>query len=367
MTARKVWPIRDWPAADRAAWETAIASGDIFDGRGPAAHWSAGSRRSIASGYGRWIGYLMEVEADAVALAPAERVTPARVGRIIDALRLTITPAGVHNYVKHLYDAIRMMAPGRDWRWLHETARRLRRLVVPRNKRPRLVAVDRLWRLGVDLMLRADADEELTPRDRAIQFRDGLMIALLAARPVRRRNLAGIRLGKNLVTVGDVYVLAFAADETKNHQPLEFPLPAALAPMIDRYLALHRPQIRGAATHDGLWASAKGVQMVHETVYARVCKRTRAAFGHEINLHLFRDAMATTLAIEDPAHVGVTKDVLGHSRLDTTERYYNQARAIEAGRAYQRTVVALRRRLKHTAKDPGHRKGGGGTSPTELP
>ena len=54
-----------------------IADGDIFDGRGPAAHWSAGSRRSVASGYGRWLGWLAAEEPEALLLPPASRLTPA--------------------------------------------------------------------------------------------------------------------------------------------------------------------------------------------------------------------------------------------------------------------------------------------------
>lgn len=355
MTARKVWPIRDWPPDDRAAWEAAIATGDIFDGRGPAAHWSAGSRRSIASGYGRWIGYIVEAEPDALTLPPADRVTPARVERFIETLRGTVTPAGVHNYVKHLYDAIRMMALGRDWCWLQETARRLQRLVVPRNKRPRMVDADRLWQLGFDLMHGADADEAPGPLERAIRFRDGLMFALLIARPVRRRNLVGIRLGHNLKRNGDGYVLVYSGEETKNHQPLEFPLPEVLAPMIDRYLTVHRPCVPGSGTHDGFWESAKGGPLGSEAVYDRICRRTRAAFGHPINPHLFRDIAATMLAVEDPAHVGVAKDLLGHTRLDMTERYYNQADALEASRTHQQCILALRRKLAQTATDSRRR------------
>ena len=85
-----------------------------------AAHWAAGSRRSVASGYGRWIGYLQAVEPAALALAPAERISRDRIRRYIDHLAAEITPAGVFNYVKHLYDAIRVTrawsATSKHWR-----------------------------------------------------------------------------------------------------------------------------------------------------------------------------------------------------------------------------------------------------------
>ncbi len=36
--------------------------------------------------------------------------------------------------------------------------------------------------------------------------------------------------------------------------------------------------------------------------------------------------------------------ILGHAGLATSERHYNQARSLEAGRRYQQTIAELRRR-----------------------
>jgi integrase len=47
------------------------------------------------------------------------------------------------------------------------------------------------------------------------------------------------------------------------------------------------------------------------------------------------------VAIDDPKHIGIVKDVLGHSTLRTSERYYNQANSISSLRRYQATVGAL--------------------------
>src|SRR6516164_6674257 len=42
-----------------------------------------------------------------------------------------------------------------------------------------------------------------------------------------------------------------------------------------------------------------------------ISQLTRARFGHVISPHLFRDAAAASVAIEDPEHVHVTKSILG--------------------------------------------------------
>ena len=66
-----------WPQADRIAWATAFVTGDPFDDQGPAAHWRTRSRRSVASGYGRWIGWNRDNDPEALKLLPADRL-PAR-------------------------------------------------------------------------------------------------------------------------------------------------------------------------------------------------------------------------------------------------------------------------------------------------
>ena len=87
--------------------------------------------------------------------------------------------------------------------------------------------------------------------------------------------------------------------------------------------------------------------MHSKALYGSICRRTKAAFGHAINPHLFRDCVATTIAIKDPAHVEVAMSILGHSRLETTEHYYNQAMTLEASRQYHHVILAERARLTH--------------------
>jgi hypothetical protein len=72
--------------------------------------------------------------------------------------------------------------------------------------------------------------------------------------------------------------------------------------------------------------------------------RTRARFGHPVNPHMFRDAAATSIAIEDPAHVGMVAAILGHTNPQTAERFYNQAGSLEAGRCLQAVIQSSRSR-----------------------
>ncbi len=350
----KILRLARWPEADRAAWAAAFEAGDIFDGRGPAAHWAAGTRRSVASGYGRWIGYLTSMEPGALTLAPAERITRERLRCYRDHLTSEISPAGGFNYINHLYGAIRVMAPEPDWRWLKTLVWRLDGRTSRRNKAGRMVTPGRLIRLGEDLMQQArpKADD----LHAAIAFRDGLVIALLACRPVRRRNLAAMRIGQHLVQSGRRWHIVFEANETKNRQPYEANVPEFLQPSLERYLDEIRPMFPKANSHDGLWASAKGGPLSDAALYAQVCKRTRAAFGRPINLHLFRDIAATEIAYRDPARIGIARDLLGHSDLRAVDRHYNQASQVQAGRAYHQALLEERHDLAQTGRKRDQRR-----------
>jgi integrase/recombinase XerD len=74
--------------------------------------------------------------------------------------------------------------------------------------------------------------------------------------------------------------------------------------------------------------------MTQMAIYDRIRARTKEEFGVAINPHLFRDAAATTMAIADPEHVCLAAPLLGHRTFSTTEKYYRQARAQEAHRAF---------------------------------
>ena len=95
-------------------------------------------------------------------------------------------------------------------------------------------------------------------------------------------------------------------------------------------------------TTSAVWVSADGSAMTEMALYDRIVRITRTAFGRSINPHLFRDCAATSIAIDDPAHVRMAAPLLGHRTLTSTERHYNHARQREAASHWQDCVLALR-------------------------
>jgi integrase len=354
--ARRCLKVEAWPEPDRRAWAAALQEGSIFEVAGRAAGWALRTRKKVAVAYGRWLTWLSRTGNLDPAAAPGDRVTPAHVGRYIADLQAADnSPYTVLGRVRDLANAMKATAADQDWGWLYRVARRLRRRVRSvRNKRARVVHSLELWQFGLGLMDEADGSLGGAALQRATSYRTGLMIALLAARPLRRANFSSIEIGRHLVKERDRYSLRFDGSETKTGAPIDDLIPTALNPYLERYLSHYRrylvgrtggwknrlPDLREPGMH--LWVSNYASAMSEGAIYQQIGNLTRARFGHALNPHLFRDCAATSMAMDDPAHVHIVKAVLGHSSLRTSEKYYMHAQSHEAIQRHQLHVTSLR-------------------------
>jgi integrase/recombinase XerD len=87
--------------------------------------------------------------------------------------------------------------------------------------------------------------------------------------------------------------------------------------------------------------------MSHNTTYVHISRLTKEKFGKPINPHLFRDCAATSIALEDPAHLATTIAVLGHTSLKTSERSYNHAVRRQACETYQSDIAQMLRQNRN--------------------
>lgn len=352
-----------WPMADRLAWEAASDPGNVLDGCGPVAGWAPATRRSVTKAYGRWLAWIVATASEEADIGPGRRVTPQRVAAYVSDLRSQCVSITIVAYIQGLAMAMDAMVPSAAWGWLWDIHNRLKRVAVPsRDKRTRLVPSSDLFALGLDLMNRPDAAVAAKgPQYVAARYRDGLMIALLAARPFRLKNFTSMTIGQHIVHANGRYDLRFTAAEMKTRKAMELPFPTELVPYLETYLTEHRPILllsngharvpsKSSAETSGLWISIFGRQMAEVSVHGRMVELTRRAFGKSVNPHLFRDCAATSIALQDPQHSYIIMSVLGHSSLATSERYYNHASALKANEAYQTNVLALRREAASHAR-----------------
>ena len=121
---------------------------------------------------------------------------------------------------------------------------------APKPRKHHLVTSERLYLLGLELMdgamERAEAAGKVS-KVCAFQYRDGLIILLLALIPLRRRTLTALRVGKHLVRAGNAWMLDIPREDTKTDEQLEFLLCETLSRRIDLYLERFRGRIPNAA------------------------------------------------------------------------------------------------------------------------
>src|SRR5579872_1225274 len=346
-------PMAEWPELDREAWSAALLPGTPFAPGGAASRWAAATITITVNGYGRWLTWLERHGLLDPSVPPGTRATRERLVAYAATLHAEVGDYTVQARIQQLGDALRAMAPDQDWHWILRAAARIRSAAVSvKDKRSRLQMPDRLVDLGVRLMDGAGSAPGRSAIQRAITFRDGLVIAFLAFRPVRARTLAGITLGPQLVSHNGVWSLAFGPLDMKTRQSLECPFPLELAGYLETYLRVHRPVLlscggrRAPACTKALWVSQNGTAMGKAAITYWIRRNTEEAFGAAMGPHLFRDAAATAIAIYAPEHVLIIKAILGHATIRTAQKHYDQSRGLEASRRYHGTIEERRKRSR---------------------
>lgn len=336
----------DWPAEDQRRWELAFKQADRFDESSPGAHLGPATRKARRESYGRFLGFISGFYPGRLASPPETRIEPRILAEYVSWRRRWCGESALVGDLQFLREALKLICPHADWSWLLGIIRRIAAAAPPRPGKYHLVTSDRLYLLGIELMDRAAAEAEAAgwvTKAHAFQYRDGLLIGLLALIPLRSRTLTALRIGQQVVKVGDLWALDIPAAETKTRRALDFPISKEISTRIDVYLEHFRGRIPGANKHTGLWPSNKGSPMISHGIYQAVRKRTKKAFGFGVNLHRFRHAAASFWSIQDPVNVRGVKDLLGHMSFGVTEKHYIMAQSRLAGRAFARAMDALRK------------------------
>jgi integrase/recombinase XerD len=333
-----------WPEEDRRSFDRACRPADPFavDGGGSRASHSDRSNHKLEVGYGRYLTFLTLYALAALQGPLAQRVTPELVRSFIKHLEeLGNSTRTQLCRLQELGEMAKVFSPEADWSFINKIASRVRAKNVPARDKSNLRLSDDLLELGLELMTQA---RNINGRKAAVLFRDGLIIAFLALVPVRRRNLADFKMGRNLIDRSQTLLIIFDESETKTHAPIEVEWPECLIDPLEEYLTTHRPLLESKhgrwykPADDFLWLSQDGSPLTQMAIYDRIRERTRVKFGNALNPHLFRDAAATTMAIADPAHVRLAAPLLGHRTFSTTEKYYQQAKTYEAHQAYMKAL-----------------------------
>lgn len=345
-------PPSDWPVADRAAWDRAVSPGTALLDSGLGASWRPPTRERYRQAYGHVLVFLRHRGLLHEGQAPADRITRDSVALFVESLReRSLAPLTAASYVEALHNAVWAMFPDRNWRWLADIRNHLRRGAAPRPKDPsRLPPIHAVNDAAYRAMEAAEHMMPKRPLQDSTRYRDGLMVAIGAATGLRRKNLAMLALGRHLTRDKQGWRIAFTGSEMKNGDPFEAPLPDTLTPLLDRYVAHHRPRLLKGRSHDALFVRYTGDAFTVNTVSGRM-PRVLKRLGFPMTCHDLRTAAATTIAEEHPELVHLVRDLLHHRGHGTGETYYNRARMVLSSRRHGDAIKKLKARLKKLTDD----------------
>ena len=196
-------PKDQWPADDRLRFEAARQPRDIFDEAAAAcSNWSEGTWRRVETSYRRWLGFLALKHPVDLILPAEDRITPERVKGFVEHLTENVRDTTIVINLEGLLMAARLLAPSEDFEWLAALKNRLAAKARPMERLSKLKMPWETLALGLSLM---DGAMKAPPRDHLlneIEFRDGLIIALLSLWPIRRRSMAALTVSRHIVRSG---------------------------------------------------------------------------------------------------------------------------------------------------------------------
>ena len=347
---RLVMRFEDWPDADRDAWAAATQGGNILDGQGLAVHWRPATRCTNLQHYGRWLGHLQNTNSLDRSVSPGARVTPGEITRYIDSLKMRLAPRTIVSALVGLKVMMKAIAPATSWRWLADICNALNRNSRPmKDKRSRMKPTDEIVERALAELDRLGAGK-LDRRIARVAYRDNLMLALLALRPLRLKNFAALAIGSSLRPVAGNWLMDIPGDQTKNGHPLLFEVPGAVQPYLEQYLERIRPVFLAKASdaRDALWLGFEGRPLTAPSVYRRFIFLTTKLFGASINPHLIRDCAATTLSTRSVDDALASASLLGHRSFKTTETHYIRTNQLEASR----NVGDVLQKIRESTREP---------------
>jgi site-specific recombinase XerD len=335
--------VGEWPEADRRAWLDACKPGSRLKPGGRACHLAPVTRDDFARRYGAFLGFLKRNGHFDQGSGSAQQVTRTAVDAYVAELQARVRSVTVYNCVYKLRRAAELIAPAMDFSWLAEIEKDLALVMEPRSKYDRLVLTEQLVDAGLTLMTEGQlfGNDDIAS---AKGVRNGLMMALLAYRPIRLKNFAALEIGQTFKKVHHSWWIVLPRRQTKSRRYHECRVPERLNQHVELYLNRWRPiLLRSASATDALWiSSTTGRPMTAKNIGILISKLTRECLGVDVSPHLFRTAAASTAAVYGGSTPYLASAVLDHTDPRVTEEHYNRATSMSAAQSYATLIKEYR-------------------------
>lgn len=340
--------LRGWPVGDRQLWQAGTQAGDILAKPRYAAGLCSETLDTIITGYRRWLVFLRAHGRLDPTATPAARVTRENIIAYVRNLRETNCNASLVARLSELRCAMRVMHPEADFCWITSPGGRALSSIFPILQTPIQVFGSRaLYDWGHRIM--QDALAEAHPERRRLTYRNGLLVALFAARAPRVRSMASLRLGETVIPSGRRYKLVFEKKDVKNGRCIEYHAPAGLSAAITRYLEVERAELLAGQSHDWFWVDQYGEPLSADDISDMIQRQSKRSLGKAFGPHRFRHAMGTTAPLVDPAHPGVATAILGITERILT-KHYNRATQTDVAHRFHASLLQERTRLQSLAR-----------------
>jgi hypothetical protein len=333
-------PIEQWSPADAEAWALANRPSLRLIRGGAGAHMKPITLSDLARRYGYFLDFLERTtELDRNAKA-ASQVTPGNVARYIEELCGRVSSVTTYGSIYKLRRTSELLNPSGDFSWLIELEKDLALIMQPCSKADRFVLSEVLVESGLILMTEADDSATLSRLAKARQFRNGLMVAMLALHPIRLKNFASLTIGHEFVEIDDQWWIVLSSTATKEARPDERRIDEILAPAVRKYLSNHRPVLTGENFDCGaLWISSiNGQPMTYNAVGRAIYDTTRISIGLGISPHMFRTSAASSAAVHAGHNPHLGSALLHHRDNRVTEEHYNRASSLSAANAFGKLI-----------------------------
>ena len=336
----------EWPLVDQDLWRRATQKAKLFDEDGQAAHWSATSKTNAEKAYGLWLAFLARAGLLDPDELPAARASQKNLQAYLETLQGR-KATSIANRLRDLHEALRVMCPNANLDLLRRLVRRLQALARRQERvSPNIISTTELYEAGLARMRRV-ARTEYEKRDvQAVQYGDGLLMAMLACKAIRRRNVVETRVGVNLLRIGEIYVLQFAPSGTKNGHLIKAELPSSLTPFVDEWLNRYRPVLLRDQASEALWVSSHRKPMAAVTIAAKFKMATEQELGVPMSPHHVRHCLATSVALGLPHKARMLPFLLDHKSDATARKHYVLADKLVASDVYLNVLENRRRQAK---------------------
>jgi integrase len=194
--------------------------------------------------------------------------------------------------------------------------RRLRELMAPRSRAM-------LLHMSTALMREALAMEKGKGAARLAMY--AVAFEILVICPMRITNLAELRTDQHLHRPDPrkprITHIFLAANETKNGEDFEWPIPPETARLINTYMMKFHHCIAEPG-NPFLFPSKNGGGRDAQSIATWISTAVARYIGVKFNVHLIRHFSAWNYLRQNPGQYETVRRVLGHKDIDTTIRFY---------------------------------------------